>query len=79
MITIEDIVASLFNLNIWSVIKIFILAALILYLIFSIIIIREVKLMNRTLKGVFNLPITIIAWLHFGLACLIFILALVIL
>ena len=75
--TIEDIFNQLLSLNIWSVAKILVLFALLLYIAFAIMVVREVNLMNRTLKGVFNLPIKIIAWLHFAFAILIFIIALI--
>lgn len=75
--TIEDIFDQLLNLSIWVVAKVFVLIALGLYIAFAVMVLREVSLMNRTLKGVFNLPITIIAWLHLVFALLIFVFALV--
>ena len=79
MMPIEGILQAIVNIDVWIVVKIFILIALGLYIIFGFIMVREVDLMNRTLKGVFNLPIKIIAWLHLIFAIGVFTLALVIL
>jgi len=77
MTPIENILFYLININIWLVAKIFILFALILYLIFSFMVIKEVDLMNKTLTGVFNLPLKIVAWLHFIFTLLVFTVALI--
>jgi hypothetical protein len=79
MTPIETLLYQLININIWFVVKILFLFALGLYLVFATIVIREVDLMNRTLTGVFNLPIKIIAWIHLALSILIFLVALKIL
>lgn len=75
--TIEELIRFITNINIWSVVKVFVLFGLIIYLGFSFIIVRVVALMNRTLIGVFNLPITIISWLHLLFALFVFMLALI--
>lgn len=78
MTPIETIIFFLINnVSIWLVAKIFILFALILYLVFSIMVIKEVDLMNKTITGVYNLPIKLIAWLHLLLALSVFIVALI--
>jgi len=79
MTPIENFLQTIININIWTVVKVFILIGLGLYIIFSFIVLKEVNLMNKTLKGVFNLPIKIIAWLHLVLAISVFILALIVL
>jgi len=79
MTSIEEIVQAIVNINVWLVVKIFVLIALGLYIIFGFIIVREVDLMNKTLKGVFNLPIKIIACLHLIFSVFIFILAMIVL
>lgn len=77
MTPIEELLINLINVDIWLVAKILVLVALGLYLLFALMIIKEVDLMNKTLKGIFNLPLRLIAILHFGLAVLVFIIALI--
>ena len=79
MTPIEVVFQQLINLNIWLIAKGFVLLALGVYLIFAIMVIREVDLMNNTLTGVFNLPIKIVALMHLILAVLVLILAILIL
>lgn len=79
MTPIEELFSKLMEIQIWSVVKVFVLIALGLYLVFAFMVIREVDLMNRTLQGVFNLPIKIIAWIHLIFAVFVFLLALIIL
>ncbi|OGD53449.1 hypothetical protein A3J78_00180 [Candidatus Beckwithbacteria bacterium RBG_13_35_6] len=79
MIPIEELLNKLLNVEIWSVVKVLFLLALGLYLLFALMIIKEVDLMSKTIKGVFNLPLKLIAFLHFCLSVAVFILAFVIL
>ena len=65
--------------NFWFLIKILFIVALSLYLAFAVIIVRQVKIMFETLKGMLDWPIKLIAWVHLGIACFIFILAFIIL
>jgi hypothetical protein len=76
MTPIDSFFDFLLNIDIWFFVKIFYLLALTVYLVFAFMVIREVDLMNKTLKGVFNLPIKLIAYIHMVLAVLIFIAAL---
>jgi len=79
MTPIEEILQLIININIWTVVKIFVLIALGLYIIFSFIVVKEANLMNKTLKGVFNLPIKIISLIHLVFSILVFILAIIVL
>ena len=79
MTPIEEILQLIININVWTVVKVFVLIALGLYIIFGFVIMREVNLMNKTLTGVFNLPIKIIAYLYLIFSVLVFILALIVL
>lgn len=67
------------DLSVWFVVKIFISFAILLYVIFSLVIIRQVNLMTDTLEVGFEAPIRLIAVAHFILAVAVFILALIIL
>lgn len=48
--------------------KYFVIFALSLYLIFAIVVIRQVQLMTDTLEVGFEIPLKIISYLHFLLA-----------
>jgi len=79
MTPIEQLFNYLLTIQVWSAVKILMLMALGLYLVFAFMIVREVEAMNQTLEGVFNLPIKIVAIIHFLFAIGVFILALMIL
>jgi hypothetical protein len=53
--------------------------ALSLYLIFALVIIRQVALMTQTLDVGFEVPIKLLTYIHLGFAIVVFILALIIL
>jgi len=63
----------------WLIAKIFVLVALAIYLIFAVVIIRQINLMVDTTDIGFSLPIKLVGWAHFLFAVGIFILALIIL
>lgn len=64
---------------IWFGAKIFYLLGLLIYVIFAIVVVRQAKLMVATLNGALEAPVRLIAWIHLGLAVMVFLLALVIL
>lgn len=76
---IEEVLRNVLTVNIWVLAKIIILIVLILYFVFAVLIIKEVNLMNKTLIGIANSVVKIIAWLHLILVVFIFILALIVL
>jgi len=59
--------------------KVFMMFALTLYLIFALVIIRQVALMTQTLDVGFEVPIKLLTYIHLGFAIVVFILALIIL
>jgi hypothetical protein len=63
----------------WILVKFLFLVALLIYIAFAVVVVRQVGLMSRTLDGAFNLPLKLIAWLHLGVAIGVWVLALVIL
>ncbi|HUV46756.1 MAG TPA: DUF5657 family protein [Candidatus Bathyarchaeia archaeon] len=79
MTPIDSFIKFIVNFNIWILAKILVMAALGLYILFAFLVLQEVNLMARTLKGVFNLPIKITSLIHLIFSILVFILALVIL
>ena len=67
------------NFDIWIIAKIMIMFALLLYLVFSYVIIRQTKIMTETLELGFEKVIKLISFIHFVLAIGTFFLALIIL
>lgn len=59
--------------------KLLFLAGLGIYLAFAVIVVRQVGLMTRTLNGMLDLPIKLVAWVHLGIAVIVFLLALLVL
>ncbi|KPJ70287.1 hypothetical protein AMJ51_02310 [Microgenomates bacterium DG_75] len=49
------------------VLKALFLLAMLFYVAFGVVVIRQVSLMSKTLEGTFDLPIKIIAWVHLGM------------
>lgn len=69
----------LVGISIWLAIKIFVLLFLGMYIIFALVVIRQIALMSGTLDMGLNLPIRFIGWTHFLFAVGIFVIALIIL
>jgi hypothetical protein len=65
--------------SIWLVVKIFVVVALGIYLIFALVVVRQVRLMIDTVKIGFEMALTVMAYSHLILAVLILILAIAIL
>ncbi len=77
MTPIEVIFEGLLNLDVWGVVKILLVLALVVYLVFAFMVVREVDAMLNTLKGVFQLPIKLVAWIHFLFSLAVLILAII--
>jgi hypothetical protein len=69
----------LVNINIWPIVKIFVLFGLGLYLIFALVVIRQVQLMTKTIKMNFEVPVKFLALTHLLFAIAVFLFALIIL
>ncbi|MFH1561355.1 MAG: DUF5657 family protein [Patescibacteria group bacterium] len=65
--------------SIWGVAKIFVLLALLIYLIFAIVVVKQVNTMTQVVSGELNLPIKVAGWIHLGFVLLIILIALVVL
>lgn len=76
---IDQLFHFLFSISIWSVAKILVCFALLLYIVFSIVVVRQVSLMTETLNGQLELPLKTIATIHLLGAILVFVLALLVL
>jgi hypothetical protein len=69
----------LFNLDLWLLVKLAYILAALIYLVFAVVVIRQVGLMARTLYRLWDQPLKLIAWIHFILALLAVVMALLIL
>lgn len=65
--------------SVWAVVKLLFLFGLLVYIIFSLVVIRQVNLMTKTLEVGFESPLKTAAVVHLLLAIGVFILALIIL
>lgn len=75
----EQILRFLLSISVWSVAKILVCFALLLYLVFAIVVLRQISLMIETLNGQLELPLKAIALLHLFGAILVFVLAILLL
>ena len=69
----------IFNFNIWRLVKALFVIGFGIYIAFSVIVVRQVGLMAKTVQTNFNLPLKLMAWVHLGAAILVFLLALLML
>ena len=67
------------GISIWLVVKVFVLIAMLLYIAFALVIVRQVQLMTKTLKVGFEFPLKSLSLLHLISAAVLFTLALIIL
>lgn len=67
------------GISIWLIAKIFVLIALFLYILFALVVIRQVKLMTETLRIGLEFPLKTASCLHLAFAIIVFCLALIIL
>ena len=72
-------IIPIFGISIWLVVKIAALILLGLYLIFALIVVRQIKLMTSTLSLGFEAPIIMLGYIHLAFAVLVFLAALIIL
>ena len=69
----------LLGLSVLPIIKIFVLIALAIYMIFSLVVIKQVQLMTDTIEVGFEVPLRVISIVHFIFAVAVFLLALTLL
>jgi len=73
----EAVLLSTFN--IWIIVKILALVVLVLYIVFAFVIIRQVKVMTRTLTLGFEPFVRFLSFIHLVFAVLVFITAITVL
>ncbi len=59
----------------WLLAKVGLILFLMMYVVFAVIVVRQVKLMTKTLKVGFELPIELIAYLHLVFSLLVLFIA----
>jgi hypothetical protein len=79
MTPIERILDFILNFRFMGFYKIVFSLAFLVYILFALVVVRQVNLMVKTLIVPVDLYIKVIVWLHLGLAIFAFILALIIL
>ena len=70
-------ISSIFGISIWLLIKIASLILLGLYLVFALVVVRQIKLMTSTLVLGFEGPIIFLGYVHLAFAILVFLTALI--
>lgn len=76
---IEFLGNFIFNFNIWWLVKALFVIGFGIYIAFSVIVVRQVGLMAKTVQTNYNLLIKLIAWVHLCAAILVFFLVLLML
>lgn len=75
-----NLTTTLFSIEIvWVLLKILFLLGAFLYILFAVIMMRQVRMMIETLHGGMQLPIRVLAVMHLLLAIGVFLLALIVL
>lgn len=69
----------LIGISVWVVVKIFAIIALGIYLVFALVVVRQIQLMTETLKVGFEAPLKMMAYVHLLFAIFVLLAALVIL
>lgn len=72
-------ISPIFGISVWLVVKVAALILLGMYLIFSLVVVRQIKLMTTTLSLGFEAPIIMLGYIHLAFAVLVFLAALIIL
>lgn len=75
----DNFINILLNISVWGVAKIIVIIALLIYLIFAFVMIKQVSLMTRVVSAEWDFTIRVVTWVHFFFALFIMILSIVIL
>jgi hypothetical protein len=76
MTQFDGLINLIFNIQIWGLFKILTVVGIFIYVLFSLVIIRQVDLMTEVLSGRLNPGIKIVAFIHLGFAIVVLISAL---
>lgn len=75
----ESFFESIFNTSIWTIAKWLVEIALLVYLVFAVIVVRQVYMMTEVVKEKFNWIIKIISWFHLLFSILVIFISLAVL
>ena len=75
----DNIISLFLAISIWQIGKWMVVLALLIYLVFAFVVVRQVAMMIKVVSGQANFIIGIVSWIHFFFAVLAVILALLIL
>lgn len=67
------------GISIWLIIKIFVLLFLAIYIVFGLVVVKQISLMEETLDAGFSFPIKAVGWAHLFFSIGVFVIALLIL
>jgi len=67
------------KIDVWVIAKIGVLLLLLLYVLFSLVVVKQIKLMSKTVNGVMEKQLLVAAKVLVGVAVTVFLIALVIL
>lgn len=77
--TADKLINLILNISVWGLFKFFFVVGLFIYLLFALVIIRQVDLMTGVLQGNLNRGIRIVGLIHFGFALIVLLSALILL
>jgi len=67
------------GMSVWLIVKIFAILAFLIYLLFALVIVRQVRLMTETIQVGFETPLKFLSYVHLTFAGVVLLLALIIL
>lgn len=50
------------GIDLWAIVKWFVVFAFVTYFVFTLVVMRQIELMVRTLSGALNVPIRVVGW-----------------
>lgn len=69
----------LLGISVWTIAKIFALVLFLIYIVFAVVVVRQVQLMTDTLEVGFESILRVLALVHLAFAVIVFLSALVVL
>lgn len=61
----EDLINTIIHIDVWMIGKIFVLLALGVYVVFSFVVVRQVKLMTEVVSGMMTNILRLVSWVFF--------------
>jgi len=75
----DNLTSFFLQLSVWGIIKVAVIFALLLYLVFAGVVVRQVFLMTKVVSGGIDFFVKVMAWLHLIFAVAVIVLAIIIL